>query len=508
MNIQDFFDLTDKYTTYTEGVIGKTRNIPNLSNENFKNLFENIGGNKYTSFLLSVIDDEQRNVVRTYYDLLQKTKGNVLVAGMEFDKIGLNANYLAEFQSDIHKMFALEQGYDDINQLMKSNKSFHEALIKEYMQTSQIPINKDIVKNSAPIDVQQPIQTSQSFNDIYQNLIDETFDKSIDDTMRKKIKPEQMEIIKKNTDIFFNYTKAPSIESDFNIVSIAQELDSNNTVHMFRQGDMLIINGHGGRNGKLGFGFEEISVSDFIQKMKDNNLIPEDIKSIYTLTCHGGALTPFVTSDDIRVMSSHTSLDTIYSNSVGNGISFQLDNKGEVTKEFIEDFLRNKDKQIEQVASTFDIEKIAAREQQELDTLLKEINEDTYEYQHEANIKKTTKNTNVKASKEAITNNAQKYKPKKGPKLKQKTLKQTTKSLPKKTLSGGGKLAIGLAIAGAVVGGIIVASSDSPKSKNKKKETKQTPINNQRLEDSYAMQIAKDISSYRYGKHMTGFVNP
>ena len=29
----------------------------------------------------------------------------------------------------------------------------------------------------------------------------------------------------------------------------------------------------------------------------------------------------------------------------------------------------------------------------------------------------------------------------------------------------------------------------------------------QQIDNSYAMQMAQDISSYRYGKHMTGFVN-
>ena len=53
------------------------------------------------------------------------------------------------------------------------------------------------------------------------------------------------------------------------------------------------------------------------------------------------------------------------------------------------------------------------------------------------------------------------------------------------------------------------ANIKEEKSKKKEKqEVEQIPINNQRLDDSYAMQLANDISSYRYGKHMTGFVNP
>lgn len=128
--------------------------------------------------------------------------------------------------------------------------------------------------------------------------------------------------------------------------------------------------------------------------------------------------------------------------------------------------------------------------------------------------------------KDPIKAKPKKYKPTRGRKFKQsKVVRKNTvktpipkgnsagiKTLPKKTLGGGGKLAIGLSIAGAVIGGIAIASSSSSnKSKSKKKEkqkVEQIPINNQRLDDSYAMQMAKDISSYRYGKHMTGFVNP
>ena len=45
--------------------------------------------------------------------------------------------------------------------------------------------------------------------------------------------------------------------------------------------------------------------------------------------------------------------------------------------------------------------------------------------------------------------------------------------------------------------------------KQDKQVSKQQNIsyNNQYIDNQYAMQMAQDISSYRYGKHMTGFVN-
>lgn len=83
--------------------------------------------------------------------------------------------------------------------------------------------------------------------------------------------------------------------------------------------------------------------------------------------------------------------------------------------------------------------------------------------------------------------------------------KMTTKSL-----GGNGKGAIGLIVAG--ITGLAIGkalSSDDKGKKQDKQIAKQQNIsyNNQYIDNQYAMQMAQDISSYRYGKHMTGFVN-
>ena len=83
--------------------------------------------------------------------------------------------------------------------------------------------------------------------------------------------------------------------------------------------------------------------------------------------------------------------------------------------------------------------------------------------------------------------------------------KMTTKSL-----GGAGKGAIGLIIAGIAGLAIGKALDDDNKDKEQDKQVaKQQNIsyNNQYIDNQYAMQMAQDISSYRYGKHMTGFVN-
>ena len=91
-----------------------------------------------------------------------------------------------------------------------------------------------------------------------------------------------------------------------------------------------------------------------------------------------------------------------------------------------------------------------------------------------------------------------------------KPIKNTSK-MTTKSLGGAGKGAIGLIIAG-ITGLAIGKALSSDNNKNKKQDkqvAKQQNMsyNNQYIDNQYAMQMAQDISSYRYGKHMTGFVN-
>lgn len=87
------------------------------------------------------------------------------------------------------------------------------------------------------------------------------------------------------------------------------------------------------------------------------------------------------------------------------------------------------------------------------------------------------------------------------------TSKMTTKSLGK-----AGKGAIGLIVAGITglaIGKALSSDNDNKDKKQDKQVAKQQNIsyNNQYIDNQYAMQMAQDISSYGYGKHMTGFVN-
>lgn len=81
-----------------------------------------------------------------------------------------------------------------------------------------------------------------------------------------------------------------------------------------------------------------------------------------------------------------------------------------------------------------------------------------------------------------------------------------------KSLNGGGKGSlVGLAVAGVagLVVGKAISDNNRQKQQNRKanRQTRDKDVQSQQIDNSYAMQMAQDISSYRYGKHMTGFVN-
>ena len=111
-------------------------------------------------------------------------------------------------------------------------------------------------------------------------------------------------------------------------------------------------------------------------------------------------------------------------------------------------------------------------------------------------------------------NNTPKSKVKSTPKPSKNIVKpaKNASKMTTKSLGGAGKGAIGLIIAG--IAGLAIGKALSSDDDNKDKEqdkqvAKQQNIsyNNQYIDNQYAMQMAQDISSYRYGKHMTGFVN-
>ena len=269
--------------------------------------------------------------------------------------------------------------------------------------------------------------------------------------------------------------------------------------------------------------------------MYDKNLIPDDIKSIYTMNCYGGKQQSFINSKGVKVSSAHTSTTPILGSAMLSperpmfGITL---NTGDMTDEF-KRFSMEKgsldvlysSKEINDAfgfteskkTNTWTSTKVTSVETIDEENITNKIvNEDKINNINEIEktndkgfVLKENVEKNTKSSKKVINKTTKQI----TKNTTEKAAKKTTKALSKKTLGGNGKLAIGLSIAGLIVGGAILADNSPKKEKKNKKQQNNNQIqyNNQmqsqQIDNSYSMQMAKDISSYRYGKRMTGFVN-
>ena len=374
------------------------------------------------------------------------------------------------------------------------------------------------------------VKPEKDINELYRQYIDKKFIETASDIWKNRAGEELVEQVRKNTDLFFDITGSPGIYGSFADLDFYVE-NGFSQAHMFRQGDLLFINAHGTLDGKLGFGDEVISVGEFIQRMKDNNLIPDDVKKIYTITCHGGALESFTTDDGIVVQSSHSSLENIYSMENGtNGVSFQLDGHGEISEELKEDLLRNQNEKVESVIDSIAMENIIDKYQpgykdrvnkflngesegeSEIDTKGESVPpEKPNKPDHHNDWENSNKDRNTKGRNTDSIKNEEflEHTRKAGKKFKTKNLS----SASAKAIDTGGSVKVKggkgiLAAAALIAGGIVLhslADDDKPK---KKKEKKYNHYQSNAYQEQFVgqeQQIAADISSYRYGKKMTGF---
>lgn len=78
----------------------------------------------------------------------------------------------------------------------------------------------------------------------------------------------------------------------------------------FIHGDSLIVNAHGNSKGQMGFSIDDKNYSitpELLGKiLEKGDLIPDNIKSIYTMSCYGGLQQPFELDNGIKIQSAHT----------------------------------------------------------------------------------------------------------------------------------------------------------------------------------------------------------
>ena len=168
------------------------------------------------------------------------------------------------------------------------------------------------------------------------------------------------------------------------------------------------------------------------------------------------------------------------------------------------------------------LDKMFAEDKVYIESLEKQRKRPNYKPVKGPKLKETVKQDNnlEKATNEVFNNsteninNTPKPEVKNTPKPSKNIVKpvKNTSKMTTKSLGGVGKGAIGLIVAGITglaIGKALSSDNDNKDKKQDKQVAKQQNIsyNNQYIDNQYAMQMAQDISSYRYGKHMTGFVN-
>ena len=168
------------------------------------------------------------------------------------------------------------------------------------------------------------------------------------------------------------------------------------------------------------------------------------------------------------------------------------------------------------------LDKMFAEDKANIESLKKQRKKPKYKPVKEPELKETVKQDKnlEKATNEVFDNfteninNTPKPKVENTPNQSKNIVKPTknTSKITTKSLGGAGKGAIGLIVAGITglaIGKALSSDNDNKDKKQDKQVAKQQNIsyNNQYIDNQYAMQMAQDISSYGYGKHMTGFVN-
>ena len=384
---------------------------------------------------------------------------------------------------------------------------------------------------------------------------------------------------------------------------------NNSYIAGFTMDDSMFIIGHGTKNGGGIIANNKIAMNNrFLGSLLlEENLVPSNVKNIYTISCYGGLQQPIELSNGIKIQSLHNSKQkikfglTLDKNDNVSNIKIKINDNDSLVKkfknntinvqmsfspkEFNEAIINNKarhgaltpqeafdkygpnddrfytsqgldpKKQKEAInklnskrkppeslpdysADDARLDKMFAEDKAYIESLEKQrkrpnykpvkgpklketVKKKKYKPVHGPKLKETIKQDNnlEKATNEVFDNFIENINNTSNPKVKstskpsKNTIKPTknTSKMTTKSLGGAGKGAIGLIIAG-VTGlaiGKALSSNDDKDKKQDKQVAKQQNIsyNNQYMDNQYTMQMAQDISSYRYGKHMTGFVN-
>ena len=503
----------------------------------------------------------------------QSRGGEFGIPHQYYDKISSAKILDAETRQELYHL--------DNGKLVKSD-SFTEAKLPELKIKEENNIKK-LISQSSIIDPKEPIHTN--INKQYQELIDDYWTNTAlkhDKEIVKKVLPKLNKKFNENftkPDIYLTHDNLNIRKNYLDVVNQKNGAEA----YLFRQNDILFLNAHGDTNGKILYNKKFIEPKELLNELENANLIPDDIKKIYTISCFGGLQKPSKTNNGIPIESSHTSNKPIVGIPMTNEISFSIsEGTGDISENLKKDILRNQGYKVEEVLSpkqiddvlknnpqeAFDkygpnddrfytsqgldpkkqkeainklnskrkppeplpdysaddarLDKMFAEDKAYIESLEKQRKKPNHKPVKGPKLKETVKQDNnlEKATNEVFNNsteninNTPKPEVKNTPKPSKNIVKpvKNTSKMTTKSLGGVGKGAIGLIVAGVtglVVGKALSSDNDNKDKKQDKQVAKQQNIsyNNQYIDNQYAMQMAQDISSYRYGKHMTGFVN-
>ena len=286
----------------------------------------------------------------------QSRGGEFGIPHQYYDKISSAKILDAETRQELYHL--------DNGKLVKSD-SFTEAKLPELKIKEENNIKK-LISQSSIIDPKEPIHTN--INKQYQELIDDYWtntalkhDKEIVEKVLPKLNKKFNENFTK-PDIYLTHDNLNIRKNYLDVVNQKNGAEA----YLFRQNDILFLNAHGDTNGKILYNKKFIEPKELLNELENANLIPDDIKKIYTISCFGGLQKPSKTNSGIPIESSHTSNKPIVGIPMTNEISFSIsEGTGDISENLKKDILRNQGYKVEEVLSPKQIDDVLKNNPQE-----------------------------------------------------------------------------------------------------------------------------------------------
>ena len=279
----------------------------------------------------------------------QSRGGEFGIPHQYYDKISSAKILDAETRQELYHL--------DNGKLVKSD-SFTEAKLPELKIKEENNIKK-LISQSSIIDPKEPIHTN--INKQYQELIDDYWTNTAlkhDKEIVKKVLPKLNKKFNENftkPDIYLTHDNLNIRKNYLDVVNQKNGAEA----YLFRQNDILFLNAHGDTNGKIVYNKKFIEPKELLNELENANLIPDDIKKIYTISCFGGLQKPSKTNNGIPIESSHTSNKPIVGIPMTNEISFSIsEGTGDISENLKKDILRNQGYKVEEVLSPKQIDDV------------------------------------------------------------------------------------------------------------------------------------------------------